>query len=85
MITAVIATGWIMLDKYWAVSEDQAAIVISSVVDVRSAPIARGENVVFRIHEGTKVDISTSQSGWIEVILLDGKKGWIPSEDVRTL
>ena len=85
LITAVIATGWIMLDKYWAVSEDQAAIVISSVVDVRSAPIARGENVVFRIHEGTKVDISTSQPGWIEVILLDGKKGWIPSEDVRTL
>jgi tetratricopeptide (TPR) repeat protein len=85
LITAVIATGWIMLDKYWAVSEDQAAIVISSVVDVRSVPIARGENVVFRIHEGTKVDISTSQPGWIEVILLDGKKGWIPSEDVRTL
>ena len=79
LITAVIATGWIMLDKY------QAAIVISSVVDVRSAPIARGENVVFRIHEGTKVDISTSQPGWVEVILLDGKKGWIPSEDVRTL
>ena len=85
LITAVIASGWIMLDKYWAVSEDQAAIVISSVVDVRSAPIARGENVVFRIHEGTKVDISTSQPGWVEVILLDGKKGWIPSEDVRTL
>jgi len=85
LITAVIATGWIMLDKYWAVSEDQTAIVISSVVDVRSAPIARGENVVFRIHEGTKVDISTSQPGWVEVILFDGKKGWLPSEDVRTL
>ncbi|MBL7029792.1 MAG: hypothetical protein ISR89_01325 [Candidatus Marinimicrobia bacterium] len=85
LIAAVIATGWIMLDKYWAVSEEQAAIVISSAVDVRSAPIARGENVVFRIHEGTKVDITTSQPGWIEVILLDGKKGWIPVGEVRTL
>ncbi|MBT5385427.1 MAG: hypothetical protein HOG73_05640 [Candidatus Marinimicrobia bacterium] len=85
LMTAVIATGWVMLDKYWAVSDEQAAIVISSAVDVRSAPIARGENVVFRIHEGTKVDITTTQPGWLEVILLDGKKGWIPTGDVRAL
>jgi uncharacterized protein YgiM (DUF1202 family) len=74
-----------MLDKYWDVSDKQEGIVIASAVDVRSAPIARGENVVFRIHEGTKVDITTMQPGWYEVILLDGKKGWIPAEEVRTL
>lgn len=74
-----------MLDKYWNVSDKQEGIVIASAVDVRSAPIARGENVVFRIHEGTKVDITTSQPGWFEVILLDGKKGWVPEDEVRAL
>ncbi|MEA1882490.1 MAG: SH3 domain-containing protein [Candidatus Marinimicrobia bacterium] len=85
LLIAVLSTGWIMLDKYWNVSDKQEGIVIASAVDVRSAPIARGENVVFRIHEGTKVDITTSQPGWFEVILLDGKKGWVPEDEVRAL
>ncbi len=85
LLISVIATGWVMLDKYWDVSDKQEGVIIASAVDVRSAPIERGENVVFRIHEGTKVDIATSQPGWFEVILLDGKKGWIPAEEVRTL
>jgi len=85
LLISIIASGWIMLDKYWDVSDKHEGIVIVSTVDVRSAPIDRGENVVFRIHEGTKVDITTSQPGWFEVILLDGKKGWIPAEEVRTL
>ena len=84
-IILILSAGWIMLDKYWDVSEQHKAIVITSAVDVRSSPIKRGENIVFRIHEGTKVDITTTQTGWYEVILLDGKKGWIPSENVRTI
>jgi tetratricopeptide (TPR) repeat protein len=85
LLLSVLVTVWTMLDKYWDVSDKQEGVVISSAVDVRSAPIARGENVVFRIHEGTKVDIATTQPGWFEVILLDGKKGWIPSDEVWTL
>ena len=50
------------------------------------SPNIRGENVVFSsFMRGTKVDITTTQPGWFEVILLDGKKGWIPAEEVRTL
>ena len=74
-----------MLDKYWDVSDQHEGIIIASAIDVRSSPIARGENVVFRIHEGTKVEITTSQPGWFEIILLDGKKGWVSAEEVRTL
>ena len=85
LLVSVVIAGWIMLDKYWDVSDEQEGIIIASAIDVRSSPIARGENVVFRIHEGTKVEITTSQPGWFEIILLDGKKGWVPAEEVRTL
>ncbi|MDD9879968.1 MAG: SH3 domain-containing protein [Candidatus Marinimicrobia bacterium] len=85
LLVFLLSTGWIMLDKYWEVSDEKEAIVIAAAVDVRSAPIERGENVVFRIHEGTKVDITATQAGWVEVILLDGKKGWMAAENVRTL
>ena len=85
LLVSIVTAGWIMLDKYWDVSDEQEGIIIASAIDVRSSPIARGENVVFRIHEGTKVEITTSQPGWFEIILLDGKKGWVPAEEVRTL
>jgi len=52
---------------------------------VRSAPVDRDEKVIFRIHEGLKVDIAQSQPGWYEIILLDGKKGWIPYNSLLKL
>ena len=74
-----------VLDKYWSVSDKSYGIVLVPAVDVRSAPVMRGQNVVFRIHEGTKVEIQNSELGWNEIILLDGKKGWILSEDIKEL
>ena len=85
LLLSIFVTGWIMLDKYWDVSEKQKAIVIVRAVDVRSGPIRRGENVVFQIHEGTKAEITITQTGWYEVILLDGKKGWVPATQMRLL
>ena len=76
---------WMSFDKYWNISDINEAIVISSSIDVRSAPIVRGENVVFRIHEGTKAQITTSEPGWYEIILLDGKKGWVSNQYMRKL
>lgn len=73
------------LDKYWEISDKNEGIIISQVVNVRSAPIERDEKIIFRIHEGLKVDIVQSQPGWLEIILLDGKKGWISHESLLRL
>jgi len=73
------------LDKYWELSDREEGVVISPVVNVRSAPVDRDEKVIFRIHEGLKVDIAQSQPGWFEIILLDGKKGWIPYKSLLKL
>jgi len=85
LIGCLMLLGWMSLDKYWSFSDTNEAIVISTSVDVRSAPIERGENVVFRIHEGTKVQITTIESSWYEIILLDGKKGWVSTQNMRKL
>ena len=81
----IIFYFWMALDKYWDVSDKNHGIIITSAVDVRSSPLDRGENVVFRIHEGTKVEIHNLQAGWSEIMLLDGKKGWIFSKDIRNI
>ena len=75
----------IALDKYWEISDKNEGIIISSIVNVRSAPRDRDEKIIFRIHEGLKVDIVQSQPGWFEIILLDGKKGWIEHQSLLRL
>jgi tetratricopeptide (TPR) repeat protein len=85
LILTLIFLIWVSVDKYWKFTDINEAIVISTSVDVRSAPIQRGENVVFRVHEGTKAQITAVDSGWYEIILLDGKKGWLSTQDMRKL
>ncbi len=85
LILTLIFLIWVSVDKYWKFTDINEAIVISTSVDVRSAPIQRGENVVFRVHEGTKAQITAVDSGWYEIILLDGKKGWLRTQDMRKL
>ena len=85
LIFTLVFLIWVSVDKYWKFTDINEAIVISTSVDVRSAPIQRGENVVFRVHEGTKAQITAVDSGWYEIILLDGKKGWLSTQDMRKL
>ena len=77
LIMTIVIHG-LALDKYWEIFDREEGVIVSSVVNVRSAPVDHEEKVIFRIHEGLKVDIAQSQPGWFEIILLDGKKGWIP-------
>ena len=85
LLILIFSNGFIILDKYWSVSDRENGVVISIESDVRSSPINRGENIVFIIHEGTKVEIVTKQPGWYEIVLLDGKKGWISVDGVRII
>jgi len=85
LLILIFSNSFIILDKYWAVSDQENGIVIAIESDVRSSPINRGENIVFMIHEGTKVEVVTKQPGWYEIILLDGKKGWISMDEVRII
>jgi SH3-like domain-containing protein len=41
--------------------------------------------LLFRINEGSFADIHQTQKDWVEIILIDGKKGWIPTESIRAL
>jgi len=75
----------IALDKYFEISDTKEVIIVQSEVDIFSAPFDRRETVIFRLHEGVKAEITQEQQGWLEIILIDGKKGWIQTEKVRYL
>lgn len=73
------------LDKYFEISDTKKVIIIQTEVDIYSAPFERSETVLFRLHEGVKAEITQEQQGWLEIILIDGKKGWLQTKKVRYL
>ena len=75
----------IALDKYWSNSDHISGILIRNGVDVYSGPFERNDSILFRVNEGTKADIVAWEDRWVEIILIDGKKGWIPAGTIRKL
>ena len=62
----------------------QYAIVFSQESEVKSEPNMRSDEV-FKLHEGTKIQITDTVSNWKKIKLADGKIGWIPSSDIKEL
>ena len=70
--------------KYNMVQKDQPAIVFSQETEVRSEPNLRSTEA-FKLHEGTKVQVLDTVNNWKKIKLVDGKTGWIPSDDIKAL
>lgn len=61
------------------------AIVVASETSVKSTPAQNGTDL-FRLHEGTRVEITdASMKDWKEVRLPDGKEGWIATEAIEVI
>ncbi len=62
-----------------------AAIVMTPVVSVKSAPGGGDGKDLFILHEGTKVTVSDSVAEWLNIELSDGRQGWIKKENVEII
>lgn len=62
----------------------EGAVVLSSAISVKSSPDCSATDL-FVLHEGTKLRILTEVDGWYEVVIADGKKGWIDSHTVEQI
>ena len=65
------------------VNPDAGIILVPSVV-VRSSPSESGTEL-FILHEGTKVEVSEEVSGWQNIMVIDGRQGWILAEDFESI
>ena len=75
----------VALDKYYALSETRELVIVEQEVELFSAPFEKRETVIFRLHEGVKAEIVQQQDNWLELMLIDGKKGWLRLDKVREL
>jgi len=65
-------------------NKHKTAIIFSSSVTVKSSPNENGTDL-FIIHEGLKVTISDRLEKWYEIVLSDGRVGWLQKEDVEEI
>ena len=69
--------GITLLAREGVLAETHWGIILADEVAVQSAPSAEDNLTLFHIHEGTKVRLDQVTEGWTEVVLEDGRVGWI--------
>ena len=87
--TVTLITAFVMLilafQKYEYDQNDNQAIVFAHESEIKNEPNLRSE-ISFMLHEGAKVQVLEKYNeNWVKIKLVDGKTGWIPSEDIKEL
>ena len=75
----------IILDRFLDENDNRVGIIIDNSVDAYSGPFYGDNTILFKINEGTKVKIAQAQNNWIEIILLNGNRAWVPLEKIREI
>lgn len=63
----------------------ERAVVMAEELGAQSAPSDDTNLTLFSIHEGTAVRIDRRSDGWAEIVLMDGRVGWVRTEALETI
>ncbi|MEO9512260.1 MAG: tetratricopeptide repeat protein [Flavobacteriaceae bacterium] len=70
--------------QYQEFKSDNPAIIYSQEVKITSEPNNNSE-IVFTLHEGTKVNVLDQLNDWRKIRLSDGQTGWLLDENIKLL
>jgi len=84
MAVVLVLTTIFAFSNYDTVQKDRQAIIFATKSEVKNAPMMSSE-LVFELHEGTKVMILDGLDNWVKIKLADGKIGWIPESDLKEI
>jgi len=74
----LLARAGVLGGKEWGV-------ILAEEVAVQSAPSSEDDLTLFHIHQGTKVRLDQHTQEWSEVVLEDGRVGWVPSGSLEEI
>lgn len=64
---------------------DNSAIVMKSVISVKSSPSRESSKDLFILHDGTKVKVLDTVGEWENIELADGRQGWVEASDIEII
>jgi tetratricopeptide (TPR) repeat protein len=79
-----ITTAVIAFISYEDFKADRPAIVFSDEVIIKSEPNERSQEI-FRLHEGTKLNVLEEYNDWKKIRIADGQMGWLSAESIKLL
>ncbi len=83
LILFVLTTRYALISRSELINPSEAIIMRSSL-SVNSSP-SGASTELFILHEGTKVQILSSHDTWSEIMIDDGKKGWVESSKIEQI
>jgi tetratricopeptide (TPR) repeat protein len=72
-----LAFGSSLVVREYGLGRADWGVIMATETPVQSAPADDPALQLFSIHEGTRVRIDRRSDGWYEVVLEDGKVGWV--------
>ncbi|MBR5850709.1 MAG: competence protein [Alistipes sp.] len=84
LLMAFLLTIWCAVEQREAQLDASSAVVMSASAAVKSSP-DRSATDLFVLHEGTVVEVTNSLDAWREVVIADGKKGWIEARKIEVI
>ncbi len=82
---ATLLLGATLMAREAGLGVPEEAVVMVGEARVLSAPSEEGGLTVFTLHEGTTVRIDRWAGEWAEIVLADGKVGWLPLEALEVV
>lgn len=79
----VVAT-WCAAAQRRELLDRSEAIVMATAISVKSSP-DKSATDIFVLHEGTRVRIVSQVAEWCEIVIADGKKGWLPAAGIERI
>ena len=76
----VLLLGATLAVRETGLGQARHGVVLAAEVGVQSAPSDDPALQLFVIHAGTRVRVDRSSEEWLEVVLDDGKVGWVRAE-----
>ena len=65
--------------------KNESEAVFIEKVDAMSSPSIGDNKILFYINEGATVEVLEEKNQWMEIILIDGKRGWVSSNALRKM
>ncbi|WP_420633433.1 tetratricopeptide repeat protein [Candidatus Palauibacter sp.] len=80
-----ILAGANLAIREFGIGRAERGVILQTEAAVQSAPSDDPSLQLFTIHEGTVVRIDRRSSEWLEIVLEDGKVGWVRAGDLETI
>ena len=80
-----LVVGANLLIREFGIGRAERGVILQAEAAVQSAPSDDPSLQLFTIHEGAVVRIDRRSSDWLEIVLEDGKVGWVRAGDLETI